>query len=101
MALERRLRAHEAVSRHVTSAAADDVEPAWDRPFHRTRDFFRGYRDAHTGHTLYNYGSLDGGVGSIWNARQVFFLPSPLPNPPPIPQIYNPPIATQWPTPPH
>ena len=37
---------------HVTSAAADDVEPAWDRSFHRTRDFFRGYREAEFGHVL-------------------------------------------------
>jgi hypothetical protein len=34
-------------------------------------DFFRGYRDAHTGHAVYNYGSLDGGVGGIWSARQI------------------------------
>jgi hypothetical protein len=96
MALQRRLRAHEAVSRHVTSAAADDVEPAWDRPFHRTRDFFRGYRDAHTGHTLYNYGSLDGGVGSIWNARQVFFVTSGMRDAQAIPEIYNPAMAREW-----
>jgi hypothetical protein len=96
MALQRRLRAHKAISRHVTSAAADDVEPAWDRPFHRTRDFFRGYRDAHTGHTIYNYGSLDGGVGSIWNARQVFFVTSGMRNAQSIPEIYNPAMAREW-----
>jgi hypothetical protein len=55
--LERLLARHR-LSDHVTSAAADDVEPAWDRTFHRTRDFFRGYKDAHTGHVLYNFGSL-------------------------------------------
>jgi hypothetical protein len=96
MALQHRLRAHEAVSRHVTSAAADDVEPAWDRPFHRTRDFFRGYRDAHTGHTLYNYGSLDGGVGSVWNARQVFFVTSGMRYAQAIPEIYNHAMAREW-----
>src|SRR5437868_3190451 len=52
---------------HVTAAAADDVEPAWDRTFHKTRRFFQGYRAAKTGYLLYNYGSLDGGVGGIWN----------------------------------
>ena len=82
--------------RHVTSAAADDVEPAWDRSFHRTRDFFRGYRDAHTGHLIYNYGSLDGGVGSVWNARQVFFVTSGMRYAQAIPEIYNHAMARQW-----
>jgi hypothetical protein len=81
---------------HVVSAAADDVEPAWDRSFHRTRDFFRGYRDAHTGHLLYNYGSLDGGVGSIWNARQAFFVTAGMKYARAIPEIYNHAMARQW-----
>jgi hypothetical protein len=95
MALQHRLR-RGGLHRHVTSAAADDVEPAWDRSFHRTRDFFRGYRDARTGHLLYNYGSLDGGVGSIWNARQVFFVTSGMKYARAIPEIYNHAMATQW-----
>jgi hypothetical protein len=81
---------------HVVSAAADDVEPAWDRSFHRTRDFFRGYRDARTGHLLYNYGSLDGGVGSIWNARQAFFVAAGMKYARVIPEIYNHAMAQQW-----
>jgi hypothetical protein len=96
MRLQSRLSAHSALARHVTSAAADDVEPAWDRSFHRTRDFFRGYRDAHTGHAIYNYGSLDGGVGSIWNARQVFFVTSGMRDAQAIPEIYNSAMARQW-----
>jgi hypothetical protein len=84
------------LSEHVTSAAADDVEPAWDRSFHRTRDFFRGYRDAHTGHVLYNFGSLDGGVGSVWNARQIFFVASGMRYVAAIPEIYNHAMAKQW-----
>ena len=95
MALQKRLRSlgwHD----HVTAAAADDVEPAWDRPFHRTRDFFRGFRDARTGHLLYNFGSLDGGVGSIWNARQVFFVTSGMKYARAIPEIYNHAMAQQW-----
>ena len=40
----------------------------------RTRDFFRGYRDHHPGYTLFNYGSLDGGVGTYWNVRQAWFV---------------------------
>jgi hypothetical protein len=94
--LQRRLDAHTAVARHVASAAADDVEPAWDRSFHRTRDFFRGYRDAHTGHSIYNYGSLDGGVGSVWSARQVFFVTSGMRYAQAIPEIYNHAMARQW-----
>jgi hypothetical protein len=96
MRLQHRLSAHTALARHVTSAAADDVEPAWDRSFHRTRDFFRGYRDAHTGHAIYNYGSLDGGVGSVWSARQVFFVTSGMRYAQAIPEIYNHAMARQW-----
>jgi hypothetical protein len=95
MALQHALRLH-GLHEHVLSAAADDVEPAWDRSFHRTRDFFRGYRDARTGHTLYNYGSLDGGVGSVWNARQVFFVASGMKYAQAIPEIYNHAMARQW-----
>jgi hypothetical protein len=94
--LQRRLSAHEGLHQHVTSAAADDVEPAWDRSFHRTRDFFRGYRDAHTGHAIYNFGSLDGGVGSVWNARQVFFVTSGMRYAQAIPEIYNHAMAREW-----
>lgn len=88
MALAKRLRSHN-LHGHVTSAAADDVEPAWDRGFHHTRDFFRGYRDARTGHLIFNYGLLDGGVGSIWNARRVFFVNSGMKYARAIPEIYN------------
>ncbi len=84
------------LAKHVLSAAADDVEPAWDRTFHRTRDFFRGFRDAHTGHLLYNFGSLDGGVGLIWSARQAFFVSSGMRYSRAIPEIYNRAMAHQW-----
>lgn len=81
---------------HVSSAAADDVEPAWDVSFHRTRDFFRGYRDAEFGHVLYNFGSLDGGVGSVWNAKQIFYVASGMKYVAAIPEIYNRAMADQW-----
>lgn len=84
------------IAAHVTAAAADDVEPAWDPTFHRTRDFFNGYRDAHTGHVLYNFGSLDGGVGSVWSARQIFFVASGMKYAAAIPEIYNNAMARQW-----
>ena len=93
--LQEQLKAH-GLDAHVTSAAADDVEPAWDRTFHRTRDFFRGYRDAGANHVLYNFGSLDGGVGSIWNARQIFFVASGMKYVAAIPEIYNHAMAEQW-----
>jgi hypothetical protein len=95
MSLQHLLTTH-GLAEHVTSAAADDVEPSWDRSYHRTRDFFRGYRDARTGHTLYNFGSLDGGVGSVWNARQVFFVTSGMRYAQAIPEIYNHAMARQW-----
>jgi hypothetical protein len=93
--LEQQLEAR-GVSAHVTSAAADDVEPAWDRSFHRTRDFFRGYRDAAPGNVLYNFGSLDGGVGAVWNASQIFFVSSGMKYVVAIPEIYNHAMARQW-----
>jgi hypothetical protein len=95
MALAHSLRLH-GLHRHVVSAAGDDVEPAWDHSFHRTRDFFRGYRDARTGHLLYNFGSLDGGVGGIWNARQAFFVAGGMRYARAIPEIYNHAMAKQW-----
>jgi hypothetical protein len=95
MALQKLLRASNLHS-HVGAAAAADVEPAWDRPFHRTRDFFRGFRDARTGHLLYNFGSLDGGVGSVWSARQIFFVTSGMKYARAIPEIYNHAMAQQW-----
>jgi hypothetical protein len=95
MALAKLLRTHGLADR-VTAAAADDVEPAWDRAFHRTRDFFRGFRDARTGHLLYNFGSLDGGIGSIWSARQAFFVSSGMRYSRAIPEIYNHAMARQW-----
>ena len=95
MALAHGLRLH-GLRTHVTAAAADDVEPAWDRSFHRTRDFFRGFRDARTGHLLYNFGSLDGGIGGVWSARQVFFVTSGMKYARAIPEIYNHAMAQQW-----
>jgi hypothetical protein len=95
MALQHALATH-GLDDHVAPAAADDVEPAWDRSFHRTRDFYRGYRDAHTGHTIYNYGSLDGGVDGIWNASQVFFVTSGMRYAQSIPEIYNHAMAREW-----
>jgi hypothetical protein len=95
MALAHALRAH-GLHRHVISAAADDVEPAWDRSFHQTRDFYRGYHDARTGHLLYNYGSLDGGIGSIWNARQAFYVSGGMKSGRAIPEIYNTTMAREW-----
>jgi hypothetical protein len=86
------------LDKHVVSAAADDVEPAWDRSFHRTRDFFRGYRDAHTGALIYNFGSMDGGVGGVWNASQIFFVASGMRYARVIPQIYNHSMAREWAT---
>jgi len=81
---------------HVTAAAADDAEPAWDRTFHRTRDFFRGYHSAHTGFLLYNYGSLDGGAGTIWSVRQALYVAGGMRYARAVPEIYNHTMARQW-----
>jgi hypothetical protein len=84
------------LDRRVTSAAADDAEPAWDRAFHQTRDFFRGYRAAGFARTLYNFGSLDGGVGHIWNARQAFYVAGGMRYSRALPEIYSPAMAREW-----
>jgi hypothetical protein len=91
-----RLLAARGLAGHVSSAAADDAEPAWDPSFHKTRDFFRGYRAAGNGRPLYNYGSLDGGVGAIWNERQAFYVTGGMRYARPIPEIYNRAMARQW-----
>ncbi len=96
MALQRVLRARD-LDEHVVSAAADDVEPAWDPSFWRTRDFYRGYADSRVGHALYNYGSLDGGIVSgVWNAHQAFFVTGGMRYAHAIPEIYNRAMAREW-----
>ena len=96
MALQHLLRERR-LDAHVVSAAADDVEPAWDPSFWRTRDFYRGYADSRVGHALYNYGSLDGGiVHGYWNARQAFFVTGGMRYARAIPEIYNRAMARQW-----
>jgi hypothetical protein len=81
---------------HVKAAAGDDAEPAWDRSFRRTYDFFRGYRAAAHGHLLYNYGSLDGGAGAIWNVRQAYYVAAGMRYARAVPEIYNRAMAREW-----
>jgi len=81
---------------HVEAAAADDAEPAWDPGFRRTREFFHGFRAAVHGHTLFDYGSLDGGVGSVWSARQAWFVAGGLRHTKALPEIYNSAMAEEW-----
>jgi hypothetical protein len=96
MTLQRALRAGSLDAR-VTAAAADDVEPAWDLSFWRTRDFYRGYADSRVGHALYNYGSLDGGIVSgVWNAHQAFYVTGGMRYAHAIPEIYNRTMAREW-----
>lgn len=83
---------------HITAAAADDVEPAWDRGFSLTYDFFRGYAHADHGYLLYNYGSLDGGVGAIWKLRQAYYVAGGMQEARAVPEIYNHEMARQWAT---
>jgi hypothetical protein len=95
VALARYLRRHH-LTRHVRAAAADDAEPGWDRTFWRTRDFYRGYRSYRPGYLLYDYGSIDGGVGAIWSARQLWYVTGGMRYARPIPEIYYRPMAEQW-----
>jgi hypothetical protein len=84
------------LSAHVESAAANDAEPAWDRSFHKTKQFFYGFRAAVHQHTLYDYGSLDGGVGAIWSAKQMWYVAGGLRHTQVLPEIYYPAMAQQW-----
>jgi hypothetical protein len=81
---------------HVEAAAADDAEPAWDRSFRKARHFFHGFRAAVHGHTLYDYGSLDGGVGAIWSAHQAWYVAGGLRHTKALPEIYNSAMAREW-----
>ena len=93
--LARYLRVH-GMSDRVESAAADDVEPGWDRTFHRTHSFYAGYASARTGYLLYNFGSLDGGAGGIWNVRQAYYVSGGMRYARAMPEIYNHAMARQW-----
>jgi hypothetical protein len=91
-----RMLSRKGLAEHVASAAADDAEPAWDRSFHKTRDFFHGFRVAVHGHTLYDYGSLDGEVGVVWGPRQAWFVAGGLRHTKALPEIYNSAMAREW-----
>jgi len=84
---------HRNLAEHVTSAAADDVEPAWDRSLRRTREFLRGFRGHPAHELLYNFGSLDG--GGIWTVKQSYYA-SARGNTRVVPQIYSRRMAHQW-----
>jgi hypothetical protein len=90
------LRNHPGVAARVKAAAAIDAEPAWDRDFRETHDFFKGFRDAKTGYLLYNFGSLDGGVGSIWSLKQAFYVSGGMQYARVVPEIYFHTQAHQW-----
>lgn len=94
VALGNYLKRHQFV--HVTAAAADDVEPAWDPAFGGTYDFFRGYHTGARGYLLYDFGSLDGGVGAIWSLRQVYYVTGGMPEARVVPEIYNRAMAGEW-----
>jgi hypothetical protein len=93
--LARILRRH-GLDAHVEAAAADDAEPAWDPSFRKTRDFFHGFRAATRGHTLYDYGSLDGGIGAVWSARQAWYVAGGIRHTKALPEIYTAAMARQW-----
>jgi hypothetical protein len=93
--LSRLLEAHPGIAAHVQSAAADDIEPAWDRHFGRTRNFVRGFRAAPRRPLLYNFGSLDGGAGGIWTVAQAYYVSSGR-NTRVVPEIYSRSMAHQW-----
>lgn len=88
--------ARKGLAGHVASAAADDAEPAWDPRFRKTREFIHGFRRNAKGHMLYDYGSLDGGVGSVWSAKQAFDVAGGIRHTAALPEIYNHAMAQEW-----
>jgi len=84
------------LSAHVASAAGDDAEPAWDPSFHDTHDFFRGFGSMRTGQTLYDYGSLDGGIGVVWSAKQALYVSGGMRESQVLPEIYSRAMAREW-----
>ena len=91
--LGRLFAAHRKLAERVTSAAADDIEPAWDTRFRRTRGFLHGFRGTPGRERLYNFGSLDG--GGIWSVKQAYYA-SVRGNTRVVPQIYSHAMAHQW-----
>ena len=88
--------ARKGLTSRVEAAAADDAEPAWDPAFRQTRQFFHGFRAAVHGHTLFDYGSLDGGIGAVWTARQAWYVAGDFRHTKALPEIYNSAMAQQW-----
>jgi hypothetical protein len=84
---------HTNLAAHVSSAAADDMEPAWDVRFRRTRGFLRGFRSFPSKERLYNFGSLDG--GGVWTVTQAYYA-TVKGNTRVVPQIYSHEMARQW-----
>jgi hypothetical protein len=70
--------------------------PPGNPQFGQTRDFLHGFGAAAHGHTLYDYGSLDGGVGAIWSARQAWYLAGGLRYTQALPEVYNSAMAREW-----
>jgi len=80
----------------ITSAAAIDAEPAYDKTFAKTHDFFLGFSKADHGYLLYNYGSLDGGIHSYWNVEQAYYVAGGMKEARAVPEIYNRAMAQEW-----
>jgi hypothetical protein len=80
----------------ITSAAAIDAEPAYDKTFTKTHDFFLGFSKADHGYLLYNYGSLDGGINSYWNVDQAYYVAGGMKEARAVPEIYNQAMAKEW-----
>ncbi|HEY2327703.1 MAG TPA: hypothetical protein VGH52_09485 [Gaiellaceae bacterium] len=80
----------------ITSAAAIDAEPAYDKTFTKTHDFFYGFAEGTHRYLLYNYGSLDGGVDSYWSLEQAYYVAGGMRQARAIPEIYNLAMAQEW-----
>src|SRR5262249_11418208 len=70
--------------------------PAWYLRFRKTMLFVHGFRERAHGRTLFDYGSLDGGVGSIWRASQMMYLTGGAGHTAVLPEIYYSSQAREW-----
>ena len=85
---------------NVEAAAGYDAEPAYDSGYTDTFNALTGFNGT-ASIPLYDDGSLDGGIGSIWTAAQDYQATFGFSDDYPVPEIYNtngnmPTLASEW-----
>jgi hypothetical protein len=74
------------------STGADDAEPAWDSGYTATSNFITGYTNSSNAHTLFDYGSMEGGYWTQEQAWTVAYSGYDYP----LPEVYVDGQAQEW-----